>query len=714
MISNERQFLAYLDEMNIITILLPKSYHNGQASSFFLSCGLQNIPLKINEKSQVDPYIKYICFLSKEISFDRINWIMDEYGERTDLQIGAVIRTTEFDEKFFYSGDDLGVRCEENQTQFKLWAPTASQVELKLHSPNGTLSETSKMKRGEKGIWTALFPCDLEYYHYSYHVCINQKWNEAVDPYVTAVTPNGELGVIVKMKKTYRPKPKLPPFQHPVDAIIYETHIRDFTIHPNSGVQNKGLYLGAAEKNTKGKGGQLTGLSYLKDLGITHIEFLPFHDFAEVDEIEKNKEYNWGYNPLHYNVPDGSYSSDPAHPYARIVELKQLIEQVHHEGIRVIMDAVYNHVYNREQSSFEKIVPGYYFRHNEFGLPSNGTGVGNDLASERKMVRKYILDSIRFWIEEYHIDGLRFDLMGIMDVETMNEVKKMCDRLAKGILLVGEGWNLNTPLPTEEKASLLNQAKIPGIAQFNDLFRDTIKGNTFNLYDKGYAFGNEHYFEAAMEVITGSIGLYTDGNSLFNEPSQSVNYVECHDNHTMWDKLQACHQNANESMLMKYHRLATSIVLLSQGIPFLHSGQEFFRTKNGVGNSYHSPDSVNQLDWDRKWKYTENIDYLKGIIEIRKSYACFRMSTAAEIRRNIHTIPLASPVLGFSYQNILGDFYEMILLINPTLTRQPIQIPTGEWFVLADESISSAIPSRNIRTSEIIVEPICLIIIGKK
>jgi pullulanase len=713
MISNERPFLAYLDEMKIITILLPKTYHNGQVSSFYLSCEQQNIPLDIIGKKILESDIKYVCSLQKEISLHQPYWIMDEHGGKTDLLIGAVIRTAAFDEKFYYDRNDLGVCCEENQTHFKLWAPTATKVELKLQSPNGTFFDTYKMKREEKGIWSANISQDLEHYQYTFRVCVNREWREAVDPYAVAVTPNGEKGVIVKMKKTHRPKPNLPPFNHPVDAIIYETHIRDFTIHPNSGVQHKGLYLGAAERNTTGKNGDLTGLSYLKDLGITHIEFLPFHDFAGVDEQKPNQEYNWGYNPVHYNVPDGSYSTDPADPYSRIVELKYLVEQIHREGLRVIMDVVYNHVYIREQSSFEHIVPGYYFRHNELGFPSNGTGVGNDLASERKMVRKYILDSIRFWVMEYHIDGFRFDLMGIMDVDTLNEIKDLCGRLSEGILLLGEGWNLNTPLPADKKASLINQAQIPDIAQFNDVFRDSTKGSTFNLYDKGYAFGNEHYMEHAKEAMAGSVGLFHKYSRLFNEPSQSVNYVECHDNHTMWDKLVACFPNEPESTLRKYHLLATCMVLLAQGIPFLHSGQEFFRTKFGIGNSFRSPDSINQLDWDRKGKYSENIEYIKGIIQIRKMIACFRMKSTEEIRRNMHMISFPSPILGFSYHNHSGLFNEIRLFLNPTMERQGIEIPKGEWSILADEKTITISPNRKLPLSTISIEPISLMIICK-
>ena len=712
MISNDRKFFAYLDEMNIITILLPLSYHHGLSASFTLSSDHQNQSLEIIEKGQIENNYKYICNIEEEIYFEKSYWVIDEHEGKTDLQMGAVIRTDTFDEKFYYPDHDLGVICEEGQTQFKLWAPTATQVKLKLRPPNNSFSEIVKMKREDKGVWSTTIQRDLEYYHYTYLILVNQEWREAVDPYVNALTANGELGVVIKLGKLRTPKPFLPKINNPVDAIIYETHIRDFTIHPNSGVDHKGLYLGAGELNTKAKDGELTGLSYLKEIGITHIEFLPFHDFAGVNELERHKDYNWGYNPIHFNAPDGSYATDPTDPYCRILELKQLINQVHSVGIRVIMDVVYNHVYNRENSSFEKIVPGYYFRHNEYGLPSNGTGVGNDIASERKMVRKFIVDSIRFWMETYHIDGFRFDLMGILDVDTMAEVKTMCETLSDDTVLIGEGWNLNTPLSIEKKAIIRNQAKIPYISQFNDRFRDTIKGNTFNIFDKGYAFGNDHYYEAACEVLSGSIGFKKKENGLFNEPYQSVNYVECHDNHTMWDKLLSCHRDIDEAGRKKYHRLATSLVILSQGIPFLHSGQEFFRTKRGEGNSYRSPDSINQLDWDKRGKDMDNVNYIKGLIQIRKTFPCFRIRSAAEIRSNMKLLPLSPPLIGYSYQNQNSEFREVLLLINPLPNKQNIPLPEGEWWILVDHIEKK--PAVKHVGKEITMESVCLNILVKK
>ncbi|MDF2854458.1 MAG: pullulanase [Neobacillus sp.] len=715
MISSNREFYAYLDEMNIITILLPLSYHQGLSATFALSYGSENKPLIINEQLQIENNRKYICHLNGDIEFGENYWIIDEHGGRTDLQIGAVIRTETFDQKFYYDGRDLGVKCENNYTYFKLWAPTATQVKLKLRLPDNAFSEILKMKREDRGVWSLVVPRDLELYQYTYLVLINQEWRESIDPYAVSSTANGERGVIVQLEKTKRDKKVLPPFREPVDAIIYETHIRDFTIHPNSGVQHKGLYLGAGELNTINKAGELTGLSYVKDLGITHIEFLPFNDFAGVDELDKNKEYNWGYNPTHFNVPEGSYATNPSDPYARINELKQLIENIHSQGLRVIMDVVFNHVYIREQSAFEKVVPGYFFRHDHFGLPSNGTGVGNDIASERRMVRKYITDSVQFWMEEYHVDGFRFDLMGILDIETMNEVRRVCEGISKETIIIGEGWNLNTPLPPNQKAIIRNQSKMTRIGQFNDTFRDTIKGNTFYLYDKGYALGNEHYYADAMEVIAGSIGLIKKDHPLFNEPSQSVNYVECHDNHTIWDKLLSCLGEADEQLRMCYHRLATGLVLLSQGIPFLHSGQEFFRTKQGEGNSYRSLDDINQLDWDRKSQYLDNVNYIKGLIQIRKKFPCFRMRTAAEISTSLHSLPLTPPIIGFCYhQKPEHEFRKVLLLINPLNSKNLIQLPKGEWGIIADKFLVGIDSNNRKIKDKLLLEPVSLMILAKK
>jgi pullulanase len=706
MISIERNYYAYLDEMQIITILLPFQYHQGRSSRFSLLAGTEEIPMEILNSMPIEESIKYTCRIDHDLVIGQQYWVVNEYGEKTDLQIGAVIRTEPFDEKFYYDGP-LGFSYSKDRTFFRLWAPTATNVKLKLKAAVNEDAVTVEMARGEKGVWRCEISGDLDRHLYSFLVCVNLEWREAIDPYAVSVTVNGEYGAVVDLKSTKKVKPELPPLLQPTDAIIYETHIRDFTIHPGSGAIRKGMYLGAGEINTTGSDGQPTCLSYVKQMGITHIEFLPFHDFEGVDERGPKRDYNWGYNPLHFNAPEGSYSTDPADPYSRIRELKAMIHAVQYEGIRVIMDVVYNHVYIREDSSFEKIVPGYFFRHDEFGIPSNGTGVGNDFASERLMARKFILDSVEYWMKEYQLDGFRFDLMGILDIETMNMVRQTVSSIDSTAIIIGEGWDLNTPIPDEQKASIRNQDKLPGIGQFNDWFRDSIKGSTFNLYDKGYALGNEHYYEAAKQVLAGSIGLEKKEKGIFLSPSQSVNYVESHDNHTLWDKILVCSESADKSIQQRKHRLATAMVLLSQGIPFLHSGQEFFRTKEGNGNSYRSPDSINKLDWERKIHFSQNVQYIKGMIDIRKNIPLFRLSSADLIRRSMRFIDVKKPLIGFIINSPEKntEWSRAAVVFNPSMAEEPVILPDGDWELLADGQTAGLMPKGEF-TKDLIVMPI--------
>jgi pullulanase len=689
MLKVKRTFEAYLDEMNLITILMPKSHFQGIASMFTLENHhgeKQN--LSIQRQIDLQQFIKYECRLDFPIEIGQRYIIFEEHGAFTDLQIGAVIRTMEFDNRYYYDGEDLGVTYDKQRTVFKLWAPTATEVKLKLWSEKNPEPQMLSMTRAEKGVWTISVAGDLEGYYYTYLVCVNLIWREAVDPYAVAVSINGEYGVVIDLNKTRFDKPCLPPLSSPTDAIIYEMHIRDFTIHPESGVKHKGKYLGISEQNTKGPNGTTTGLSYLKELGVTHVELLPFNDFAGVDERDPLKSYNWGYNPLHYNAPEGSYATDPADPYARIRELKQAIKTLQENGIRVIMDVVYNHVYIREESSFEKIVPGYYFRHDAHGMPSNGTGVGNDIASERKMVRKFIVDSVRFWLREYHVDGFRFDLMGILDVDTMNEIRKVADEIDSSILILGEGWDLNTPLPLEKKATIQNAVKMPRIAHFNDRFRDSLKGSTFNLYDRGFALGSCHYREDMKRAIAGSVCLGRDMKGLFSEPVQTINYVESHDNHTFWDKAAVCNAHESEEIRKKRQKLAASVTLLSQGIPFLHSGQEFYRTKQGIENSYNSPDSVNQLDWERKSEHEKDIRYIQGLITLRKYHGAFRLATAAEIRKHIKFFENApESVIAYQLCNVkdYGPWRDILVIHHNQEKNEVFSLPdTGIWHVVCD------------------------------
>ncbi len=682
MLSIKRDYYAYLDELSVITILLPYMYHGGEANAFTVQGDEGSISLTIKAKETVQQYAKYTCISSVKLDAGKSYKIIDNHNGSTDLQIGAVIRTKEFDERYFYEGP-LGIQYSTEKSSFYLWAPTAQQVKLVLQNPHDHTRSEIPMSRQDKGAWTTELEQNVDGFHYTYLVLINLEWREAVDPYAVAVSVNGEKGVIVDLGKTKTVKPILPDLPSPVDSIIYETHIRDFTIHPNSGANKKGTYQGAAQLGTKTSIGESTGLSYVKELGVTHLELLPVHDFEEVDELNVFKRYNWGYNPSHFNVPEGSYSTDPTNPYARIMELKQLIHAVQEQGIRVIMDVVYNHVYKKEDSPFEKILPGYFFRYDGNGMPANGTGVGNDIASERLMVRRYIHDSVRFWLDEYQVDGFRFDLMGILDVVTMRGVREICDNTDKDILVFGEGWNLQTPIPDEEKAIISNQEKLPRIGQFNDQFRDQIKGSTFDLKNSGFALGNGS-MPNVQDLLTGSIGLTDDKAGMFMEPIQTINYVESHDNYTLWDKIEACFPDLEDAHKRKKHVLATALVLVSQGVPFLHSGQEFFRTKYGVENSYKSPDEINRLDWDRRDAFLDNVQFIKDLIQLRKSLAALRLPSADLIRKHASIKFHSSLFVEYTLSEVgsYGDWETLHILINADNEHQKIDLPEGEWKLL--------------------------------
>lgn len=687
MLSIRRSFFAYLDELTLITILLPYSYCEGESSKFVLVDNQNRMELPIQSKEKMQHFVKYSCRIKEPIQLGKRFEIEDENNGKTDLQIGAVIRTKAFDDMYYYDGP-LGLEYTNTSIKTFLWAPTAQQVKLVINAPKAPEKERRviDMCRQDKGVWSVEVNENLEGHYYSFLVLVNLEWSEVMDPYCVAVSVNGSFGVIVDLNKTKVQKPVLPPLKNTVDSIIYETHIRDFTIHPESGVQDKGKYKGVTELNTRTKKEQLSGLSYMKDLGITHVEFLPVHDFEEVDELEVLKQYNWGYNPSHFNVPEGSYSCDPTEPYRRINELKEMIQTVQEQGIRVILDVVYNHVYKKEASSFEKIVPGYYFRYNQYGMPSNGTGVGNDIASERAMVRRFILDSIRFWLEEYQVDGFRFDLMGILDVTTMQQIRKLCDDRNENIILIGEGWDLATPLQLQEKATIMNQKELDGIGQFNDQFRDKVKGSTFQLHDIGVAFGNLQYLHDLRELLSGSIGLYHE-KGMFNNPNKSVNYVESHDNHTLWDKIEICFPEETNEKKQKMHRLASAIVLISQGVPFLHSGQEFFRTKYGIENSYQSPDPINQMDWNRKDQFIENVQFIKNLITLRKRTKAFRLSTVDEIVKHVTIDVLPNSILEYQLQDIgeLGKWETIIVYINVQHHEEEIEIPESGWKLLVSD-----------------------------
>jgi len=608
-----------------------------------------------------------------------------------NTEIGKVIRSEEFDKLFYYSGNDLGNIYSPQHTKFRVWAPTASEAKLVTYKKwNDKIGTEINMQQGEKGTWKAEIKGNQKGLFYTYKVKIGDKWTEAVDPYVRAASVNGDKGVVIDLNET-NPKKwkanKKPEFKKPEDAIIYELHVRDLSIQPESGIKQKGKYLGVTEKGTKGPEGVKTGLDHMKDLGVTHVQFLPIFDYASVNEETLNEpQYNWGYDPKNFNVPEGSYSTNPYEPTVRITELKQMIQVLHDNNLRVVMDVVYNHMYNAAESNFHKLVPGYYYRYNEDGTFANGTGVGNDTASERKMMRKFMVDSVTYWAKEYNLDGFRFDLMGIHDYETMNEIRKAVDQIDPSIILHGEGWDLNTPLAAELKANQKNAEKMKGIAHFNDNIRDGLKGSVFEEKENGFVNGKQNMEDRIKKGITAGID-YDTNSSTYQDPEQVLTYVEAHDNHTLWDKLELTNPGDSAEVRKQMHKLSSSILLTSQGIPFLHAGQEFMRTKYGDHNSYKSPDSINQMDWLRRAAYNNEVDYMKGLIDLRKKYPAFRMTSTEQIKKHISFIDAPKNVIAYSIDGKGNGNKNENFMVAHNANRESVDITLpskGPWKVLVD------------------------------
>ncbi|CAM3503780.1 type I pullulanase [Aeromicrobium ponti] len=613
---------------------------------------------------------------------------MNSFGE-ADVTIGKVVRSEEFDEAFYYDGE-LGNQYSKEETFFRLWAPTASEAVLVMYdSWDDQTGEELPLEKGEKGTWSTVMAGDQNGLIYNYKVKISGEWTEATDPYVRSVTVNGDRGVVMDLDSTdpdnwNSRKPKL---TNPEDSIIYEVHVRDLSIHEDSGIENKGKFLGAAEKNTVNSDGVETGLNHIKDLGVTHVQFLPIYDYRTVDETKLDEpQFNWGYDPKNYNVPEGSYSTDPYNPASRIKELKTMVQELHNQQLRVVMDVVYNHVFAVNESSFHKLVPGYYFRYNEDGTLANGTGVGNDTASERKMVEKFIVDSVTYWAKEYNLDGFRFDLMGIHDSETMNAVRDALDKIDPSIITIGEGWDLNTPLSADRKANQKNAEDMPGIGHFNDGIRDGLKGSVFNELDKGFVNGKEGMEEFIQQGIAAGMD-YAETMATYKDPEQVVTYVEAHDNHTLWDKLELTNPDATEEERKKMHKLASAIILTSQGVSFVHAGQEFMRTKYGDHNSYKSPDSINQLDWDRRADFSNEVGYFKGLVTLRKHYESFRMTTAEDIQSHLKFLEGPENTVAYSLDASAFNDKANELVVVHNANEESVEVTlhgNGPWHLLAD------------------------------
>lgn len=607
--------------------------------------------------------------------------------ETIDKEMFLFVRSNDFDNYFSYDGE-LGALYEKEGTLLRVWTPTAKSVEVWIYADDSFKGPSTKieMVQKPKGIFEAYLPGDQHGTIYVYKILfLNNRESISVDPYARATTVNGMKSVIADLNRTNPDGwgERLPAFGLPEEAIIYELHIRDFSISETSGIVNKGKFLGLTEKNTQNASGRKTGLDYLIDLGITHIQILPMFDYATVDEANLTEpQYNWGYDPLNYNVPEGSYSTDPFDPFNRIFELKQMIRTLHDNGLRVIMDVVYNHVYDPKDQALERTVPGYFYRYNADGSLANGTGVGNDTASERHMMRKYIIDSVKYWAKEYHLDGFRFDLMGIHDSVTMNAIREALDKIDPSIIIIGEGWEMSTPLPEDLKASQRNAQAMPRIAHFNDSIRIALKGSDFgDEKDRGFISGKNYLEDLLLRNIKGAMHL--SSHSSYVDPEQVIQYVEAHDNLTLYDKLLRSNPDDSEEVRIKRHTLATSIVLLSQGVPFIHGGQEFLRTKAGVANSYQSPDEINQFEWERVTTFQESVAYVKGLIALRKSEYLFRLHTHEEIDTHFTMLSENFNIVAFSLTNSEKKY---IVIFNGNRSDVIFRIQKGKYAILVEDN----------------------------
>lgn len=568
---------------------------------------------------------------------------------------------------------------------------------LLYHTCNDSAAyKTIDMQKGPAGAWYIRLEGDQHGIWYNFRVNIDGHWSHPVpDPYARTVGTNGQKALVFDPKTTDPTgwsADKGPAHHRPTDAIIYELHIRDASIDPSSGIKHKGKFLGLAEEGTHSPEGRSTGLSHLKELGVTHIHLLPFFDYSSVDESRPRiPQYNWGYDPLNYNAPEGSYSTDAGNGIKRIKELKQMIAAFHRNGLGVIMDVVYNHTSLAEASAFNQLVPGYYYRHTADGRYSNATACGNETASERPMMRKFMLESVLYWAKEYHIDGFRFDLMGVHDITTMNQIADALRQVNPDMLLYGEGWTAgDSPLPDSLRALKKNVSRLHNIAVFGDELRDGIKGSVFDIHDKGFASGRA---EAAESVKFGIAAACPHPQIAYDKvnyskapyawsPDEVIAYCECHDNNTLWDKLALSCPDVPEESRKQMQMLALTITLTSQGIPFLHAGTEFLRTKKGVENSYNSPDSINAIDWQRKHQYINIFRYTKTLILLRKEHPAFRMYTGAQIAENLKfEQQTPAGVIAYTLDGAaMQDSWKKIwVAFNGSATAQQLQLPSGTW-----------------------------------
>lgn len=660
------------------------------------------------------------------------------FAGASTLTIQPIIASTTDMETVFaslpaYDGTDLELSVDNTGTRFTLWSPQADAAKVYIYPTDRNTApiDTLEMQKSDNGTWRASVPEKLLGRFYTFQVKHNGKWlKETPGVWAKAVGTNGERAAIIDFSTTNPigwDKDRGPAIKNINDAVLYEMHHRDFSMHPSSGIVNKGKFLALTEQDTRSLLGDKTGIDHLKELGITHVHILPSYDYNSVDETQlPSNQYNWGYDPFNYNAPEGSYSTNPSDPTVRVREMKEMVKSLHDAGIGVVMDVVYNHTSLNDDSNFSLTAPGYYYRHRPDGSYSDASACGNETASERQQMRNFIVNSVKYWAKEYHIDGFRFDLMAIHDTETMNEVTKALKEINPSIFVYGEGWTAgDSPLPVERRALKENVSKMPDVAVFSDDIRDAIKGHYSNALDRGFATGKPGLEETVKIGIVGATAHpqvdYSKGNNskfaYASAPTQIINYVSCHDDLTLTDKLRKSLEGESEADLLRAAKLAQTIVFTSQGTPFIFAGEEIFHDKKGVHNSYKSPDSINAIDWSNKQKYADQFRYYQQLIKLRRNHPAFRMTTADDVARHLVFDDIKEPgLISYSLKdNANGDSWKEIKLVfNGSNDIKSVKIPKGNWTIIASDGMLDAEGLGSTKGGKLDVQPRSALILARE
>lgn len=632
-----------------------------------------------------------------------------------------------------YLFDDLGAVYSSDETGFRLWAPVADEVFLCLYKTGDgdDLIKRVRMEKSEGGTWFSLQTGDLDKTYYTYELKYGDRLIESYDPYARACGVNGLRSMVIDLAKTNPEgfsQDKGPDCAEVTDAIITEISVVDTTADKSSGVKNAGRFLGLTEEGTVSAEGMATALDHIKELGVTHVQILPSFDFASIDESSDKEQYNWGYDPLNYNIPEGSMSSDPFHGEVRIMEYKQMVKAFHDNGIGVIMDVVYNHTFNIEGNSFQKTAPDYFYR-KDGDRYSDASACGNEVASERPMVRKYIIDSLCYWVSEYHIDGFRFDLMGVLDIETMNQARAALVKLKPDIILYGEGWTGgDSVMPADQRALKVNVSRMPGYGVFSDDIRDSVKGHVFYYDQLGFADGGTGKENDIRYAVTGAVKhpqvdydryTYTAEGAWAVRPGNSINYVSCHDNYTLWDRYEISSPEDSVDILKRKNMLSAAIVFTSQGVPFFLQGEEFGRTKPIEGsddraeNSYNMPLYTNSVKYDRLAEFKDMNEYYKGLIRIRKNHSLFRLSTAEQVAQKLRFTDCNEPNV-VTYR-LMDENEQIFVAYNANREAVTLELPEeGGWTVIAQDTCADDRGIAQIKNQAVIPQISCLIAIKNK